>query len=290
MIARLTASIAIATTTLALADGPRQAAEPVRIFVDEPSSSTADEYAITVDDQAVPISSVVRGPQPLSAVVLFDVSASMWVVPTGLNVRATNLPRLDDLRFEGLARAGDSLRLATFADKILLGTISITDRKSAERASKEVTQPAGASPIWDAVYSSASALREAPGLRVVVVFSDGMATGNDRGSSEVRDLVAPSGVVVCVVGFADNALRASSRRMRVIGRNDALQSLARDSGGEYREMLKGDENPVYSIRSLLENLRDRVRLEFMPVRDGAVHRLIVTRNGRRVAAPPRVRF
>jgi hypothetical protein len=89
---------------------------------------------------------------------------------------------------------------------------------------------------------------------------------------------------------ADSALRAASR-MRVIGRNDALQSLARASGGEYREVSKYGGDPALPIRSLLANLRDRVRLEFTPpVRDGAVHRVAVTHRGRSVAAPPRIRF
>ena len=282
MIARATASIVMATA-IAIAPpdqgGPQQLPGSVSIFVDGPASATAADYLLTVDDVPVPIGSVTRGPQPLSAVVLYDLSASMG-----------RAPRADGRRLVGFARPGDTLRLATFADRILVGTIPVTDRTSSDQAAREVVQPAGASPLWDAIYDSAAGVREGPGLRAVVVFSDGMSTGSDRGSEEVRDLIAPSGVVVCVVGVGDNALRVS-QSMEIIGRNDALQALARDSGGDYREIGQTAGDPGFIIRDLLDRLRDRVRLDFTPfLRDGEVHRIMLTRGGRTVAAPARVRF
>jgi Mg-chelatase subunit ChlD len=144
--------------------------------------------------------------------------------------------------------------------------------------------------LWDAICATVDALREAEGLRGVVVFSDGQATANDRGIDETHEFATRSGVVISVVGVADSALKVSSQ-MQVIGRNDALRRLARDTGGRYSELRSNRDDPIASVVSALNDLRDRARLEFVPpLRDGAVHQVSVTLRGRPVQAPVRLEF
>ena len=255
----------------------------ISIYAGDPSflsPSGPDDYRLTVDDQPVPIARVVPGPQPVSAVVLFDVSASVGSVPIADAAK----------RVANVSRKGDSIRIATFARKILVSQTVLADEAAASRAAREVTQPAGPSPLWDALHASFTAVAGENGARAVVVFTDGMATGNDKGFSEIEELVAPSGVTVSAVGVGDAALRTASG-MRAVGRNDAIRRLVEGAGGNYVELQRRTDSPIYPMVGIVDQIRKRYRLDFTPpVRDGAVHRISVTLRGRPVRAPARVRF
>jgi hypothetical protein len=124
----------------------------------------------------------------------------------------------------------------------------------------------------------------------VVAFSDGQATANERGIEETHEMAIRSGVIISVVGLSDNALRNGSQ-MQVIGRNDGLRSLARDTGGRYSELRSHQKDPVMLIVDALRDLRGRVRLEFVPpVRDGAIHRVSIMFRGLPVHEPVWLQF
>jgi hypothetical protein len=268
-----------AAAVMTWAGAVAQSTVPARIYIEDPSSSRPAAYAVEIDGTVVD-ATLTRGPQALSVIVLYDVSHSM---------RPGSLDPVTR-RIAGRVRPGDTVRLGTFADRILIGSTPLADRASATKAAGEVTQTGGASPLWDALCVSVDALREAEGLRAVVVFSDGLATANDRGIDEAYEIATRSGVIVSVVGVADSALRVSSQ-MEIIGRNDALRRLARDTGGRYAELRSPGDDPLPLVVSALNDLRDRARLEFAPpVRDGAVHRVSVTVGGRAVPAPVRLQF
>jgi Mg-chelatase subunit ChlD len=268
----------VIAAVMAWAGAAPQSAAPAHIYVEGPSSPPT-AYAVDVDGTVV-ASTLTPGPQPLSVIVLYDVSDSMR---SGSLDPATR-------RIASGVRAGDAIRVGTFADRILIGATPVVDRASATMAAREVTQTGGASPLWDALCVSVDALRKAEGLRAVVIVSDGLATGNDRGIEEAYELATPSGVIVSVVGVADSALMVS-RQMEILGRNDALRRLARDTGGRYSELKKPGGDPVPLVVSALDDLRNRTRLAFVPpVRDGAVHRVGVALHGRPVPAPVRLQF
>jgi hypothetical protein len=269
----------VIAAVMAWAGAAPQPAAPARIYVEGPSSSTSDALAVDIDGTVV-AATLTPGPQPLSVIVLYDVSDSM---------RPGSLDPVTQ-RVASRVRPGDAVRVGTFADRILIGSTPIIDRASATKAAREVTQTGGASPLWDALCVSVDALRKAEGLRAVVIFSDGLATANDRGVDETYERATPSGIIVSVVGVADSALMVS-RQMDILGRNDALRRLARDTGGRYSEVNKPGGDPLPLVVSALDDLRDRARLEFVPpVRDGAVHRVSVTLRGRPVQAPVRLQF
>jgi len=251
------------------------------MFIDAPSSSAdASEYVVAVDDVVVSATRVTRGPQLLSAIVLHDVSTSLRRGPFEPAAR----------RIADNVRPGDNVRLSTFADRILISAGPIIDRNSANKAVREVSQEGGASPLWDAICASVEAIRHADGLRAIVVFSDGQATANDHGFAETLEIVARSGVIVSAVGLSDDALRVPSQ-MQVVGRNDGLQRLARDSGGGYAQLRAALHEPYSLIISDLNDLRDRTRLEFVPpVQDGAIHRVSVTLRGRPIHGPVSLAF
>lgn len=255
----------------------------ISIYADDPSlfsTSGADDYLLTVDDQAVPIARVVPGPQQVSAIVLLDVSASVGSVPIADVAK----------RVANAARKGDSIRIATFARKILISQTLLLDESTASKAAREVSQPSGPSPLWDALHAGFTAVAGENGARAVVIFTDGMATGNDKGFSEIEELFAASGVIVSAVGVGEKALKVGSG-MRAVGRNDAIRRLVEGTGGNYAELQRPTDTPTYSLPGIVDQIRKRYRLDFTPpVRDGAVHRISVTLGGRPVRAPARMRF
>lgn len=281
MTARL-ATLVVAAA-LPLIGSAHQVVAPIALYVDAPSSSLVGrDYTVTVDDVRVPATTVSRGPQPLSVIVLLDVSDSMRLGP------AVEIGKLG-----GVARPGDTIRVGTFADRVVIGSTPIVDGASARRAAREVTQTGGASPLWDAIGAGVEALRGAGGLRVVVVFSDALPTGNDRSFDETYDIVVQSGVMVSALGIGDDALRFSSQ-MLVMGRNAKLRRLALDTGGEYGELRDPKAEPDVPSRLLIDQLnrlRTRTRLELLPpARDGAVHRVSVALDGRPIVGPVWIRF
>jgi len=253
------------------------------IYADDPgflSTGGAVDYRLAVDDEPMPIMRVVPGPQPVSAVVVFDVSSSAG----GLSIADAAK------RVANAARKGDSIRIATFARKILISDTRLFDDASASKAAREVSQQGGPSPLWDALHASLTAVESDSGIRAAAVFTDGMATGNDKGFSEIEEVAAASGVIVSAVGMGDNALRAAST-MRAVGRNDAIRRLVEGTGGNYIELQRRTDTSVYPLAGIVDQMRKRYRLDFVPaVRDGAMHRISVTLRGRPVRAPARMRF
>jgi hypothetical protein len=272
--------MAMALATLPLIGSAQQAGAPVALYIQEPSSSlVAHDYTVVVDETPVSATALRRGPQPLSVLVLADRSDSVGDRPV-LNVGW--LP--------GAVRPADTLRLGTFGDRILIGTTAVVDAASGARAEREVAQNRGASPVWDAIAAGVEALRESEGLRALLVFSDGLPTGNDKSYAEVCDIVVRSGVTVSVVGIADSGLWSRSE-VAVVGRNNNLRRLAQDSGGEYAEVLMTQHGPSEPMLDFLRRLRGRARLEFVPpVRDDAVHRVSVEVAGRPIGPPVMMRF
>ena len=110
MIARL--AVLAAAALLPLSGTAYQVVAPSAIYVDESASSlVARDYTVTVDEMRVPVTTVSRGPQPLSAIVLLDVSDSLRLGPV-VEIR----------RLSGVARPGDTIRVGTFADRVAIGS------------------------------------------------------------------------------------------------------------------------------------------------------------------------
>jgi len=101
MTARLAALAVLAA--LPLVGTAPQVVAPIAIYIDAPRSSlVGPDYAVTVDEMRVPVTAVSRGPQPLSAIVLLDVSDSLRLGPV------VELGKLS-----GVARPGDTLLLCS---------------------------------------------------------------------------------------------------------------------------------------------------------------------------------
>jgi hypothetical protein len=255
------------------------------IYVDLQADRCAasPELVLQIDSTPASISRVTKGPHPVSAVVLFDTSPSMPLVPVENIARRMSLTAQPDDRFV----------MGSFGPKVMFAKAVFTDQGSASRAVREVTQKrtgqGGPSPLWDALYESAS-MQMSAGSRAVVVFTDARASGNDKGFAEAYDQLTFAGVAVIAVGVGDDALPRNSN-MYAAGRNDALRKLAKDTTGFYTELSTAKSAPPYAfLVDSLRNIRHRCRIDFaLPAGDRAVHRLTLTSANVPVPAPLRIR-
>jgi hypothetical protein len=274
------AVLAASCTCIALAQEPRLTS----VYVDLPAAQcqASDRLMVKIDDAPVPIARATPGPHPVSAVLLFDTSPSMLVQPLEAIARRLSLT----------VQPPDRFVLGTFSPKVLFSKTVLNSQDAASRAAREVGQKqvgqGGPSPLWDALYESAS-MQASTGIRAVVVFTDARSSGNDRGYADAYDQFVRAGAAVIVVGVGDDALPRNSN-MYVIGRNDALRKLADDTAGFYTELIGAKSPPPYEyLVEGLRNLRHRCRLEVdLHSTGNAPLRLSLTSAGVVVRAPVRM--
>ena len=107
-----------------------------------------------------------------------------------------------------------------------------------------------------------------PGLQSVIIFTDAMPTASDRRFDDVQAEALRRGVVVSAVVAGDKVLPPS--RVQIHGRTEAMRRLVEETGGDYRELEQRTDAPAFIFDFLLNKLRDRCRLDFVPpVVDGA---------------------
>jgi len=98
--------------------------------------------------------------------------------------------------------AGDSVRLGTFGDAITLEPVPLHDVAGVSAAALTLAEHmGGASPIWDALAASATAVGPGPARRGIVLVTDGRSTGNRLGFAEVLERLQAARIPVFVVSF-----------------------------------------------------------------------------------------
>ena len=260
----------------------------VSIYVESPNawwslSSKAPAFELAIDGTPVEIVRTVGGPQTLAAVMLFDVSGSV----SDFDERGTALGKLDLGRaakqIAGARRPDDRFHLGTIGPKVAIAKTLLVDPKTAAKVADEIRQRGGASPLWDAIDGGLAAVFGQPGLHAVIVHTDGQAAGNDISSEEILTRALKAGVSVSAVGVADIGLPEGRQRVNVqiMGRNDRLQRLVRETGGSYLELNVPEQEPVDSFVWMLNRLRKSYRLDFVPpTRDSRLHEVSATVGGK----------
>jgi von Willebrand factor type A domain len=148
---------------------------------------------------ALLIQAPVRSTRAVDVVMMVDVSHS---VTFGVIKRDRRLmPELGEALAEAL-ESGDTARIGTAGDAIVLDTVPLRDG-AAIRAKADAlgTHIGGASPIWDALVTAASALPDSSGRRGIILVTDGRSTGNKIGFADMLERVKASGIPVFVVSI-----------------------------------------------------------------------------------------
>lgn len=226
-----------------------------------------EAFEVLDDGVEVPISTFSNEVQPITAVLMADMSGSML----------TELPRVQRslLHFVRSLRSGDRLRIGTFGMGVALSHALTDDRGVLERVIMEELWPGGGTPLWRAVDSAMRSLELEPGRQVVVVLTDGVdySPGGTGGLPPLPDGVAAlrrraeanSNLLMYAIGFGD-----ASQGVRL--RGDIVR-LVRLTGGGHVD-IQPETDLARTLEEVGEELRRQYVVGFVPRHaDGKVHQV-----------------
>jgi Ca-activated chloride channel family protein len=223
-----------------------------------------DDFIVLEDGKPVEVTLFSNEPQPFTAVVMLDTSASM----------TANLDLLNSAAEQFLLRLHpvDRARVGAFNDKIQLSDAFTNNRDSLIEDLREL-QFGNPTRLNDAIGVSLDALEPVDGRRVVLMFSDGEDTASKTGFRTVLDRARNEEVMVYSIGLESeyfNGMRVQRSRP-----SRDLRKIADETGGGYFELKKTDELASTFTR-VAQELRSQYLLGFSPVLlDGKPHKLEV---------------
>jgi Ca-activated chloride channel homolog len=290
MFAGPSARLALASVFAVSLAAPRQSPVSPLVLVDVAVESangqpvvglTKEDFAVTAGGATRPIELFAAGAeQPLSLVLLFDISASLDGV-TSRNEVSTSVEKW----FLHRLAARDRVHVGSFARQIVIGPPLPGSSKDLIAAIRKPLDPReadtlGPSPVWDALASAVATIANAEGRRAVLLVTDGRATGNRLSLEEAEAQAISAGVAVSVVGEDREMTIAQDATTGVRVRPGlALARIASTTGGLYLPDPGPPVSPGEILARLLADLRGRYTLGFMPpTRDGKPHELDVRVN------------
>jgi hypothetical protein len=216
----------------------------LHVAVDGPLNGTLtrEDFEVAIDGRPVTIAGVTPPPSPLTVVMLLDKSSSMKAYG-----------RVDDEIGKSVVPVlgpHDRMRIGGIAGRLTLApafTANPRDIIAGGRAALSFREQEryGPSPIWDAMDRALDALEPEPGLRAVILVTDGRGTGNRASLLDIRDRAAGSGIVVHVLSEAlPLVIRQSETTAARIRPGLALQEIARATGGM---ILPADPTPTTEL-------------------------------------------
>ncbi|MGE0811706.1 MAG: VWA domain-containing protein [Vicinamibacterales bacterium] len=236
---------------------------------------TQDDFEILDNGRPVTVTSFSNDPQPFTAVVMLDTSASMTEHLKLLNQAAEQfLIRLLPV---------DKAQVGAFNDKLQLSGTFTNDRDELIAALDDL-QFGNATRLWDAMGFSLDALKDAEGRKVILLFTDGDDTASRVRFGDVIARARDEEVMVYGVGLSVDFFNGARRIRSRPDRN--LRRIAEETGGGYFELQKTDLMASTFTR-VAQELRSQYLLAFAPeTLDGRPHKLDVrvTRPGVTVRA------
>jgi len=240
------------------------------------------------DGAPVPIRRFSSEPDDLWVLLLIDASASAiesWDIST--DSLTSFIPSIDYGLIANLS-ARDRLGLGVFARQTHFGLEFGHDKSSLSDVERDALRMddrdrIGPSPIWDAVDAATDVLASHAGQRVIILVTDGRATGNRKSLAAVIDHAMRSDVAVTVIprGFATPMFTPPDVTANAPGVN--LMAMANATGGLF---LSGGTQTSLFARAL-NQLHHSYMIGFAPPPDGTAHRLQV--RVRRAGAQAHVR-
>jgi Ca-activated chloride channel homolog len=271
---------------------------------------TADEFEVYDRGKRQPLTVFVSDIQPITIVVMLDRSESMRA-----NFRLVEAAADE---FVKKLMPVDRARIGSFATRIQVDPRDFTsDHAEMTDILRTELQPAGPTPLWNAVGVGMTALARQEGRRVVLVFTDGIdrplnGSPNNLSLRDVTRRAQAENVMVYGIGLAVR-MRLPPGQGRGYGRrgpggfgppggyggggggqgrlieqgpDPGLAKLAAESGGGYFELTSANDLPSTFAR-VADELHRQYALGFEPTKlDGKTHDLEVkvTRPGLTVRA------
>jgi Ca-activated chloride channel family protein len=248
---------------------------------------TRDDFEVFDEGKLQTLTVFENSVEPISIVMLLDRSASMR-----MNFRLVEVAAGE---FVKALLPHDKARIGSFASRIQLDPRDFTsDRGELLTILRTELQPAGPTPLWNAVTVAVTALRHQENRRVILVFTDGVDSpmgGRTVGFSETTRNAQADNVMVYAIGLAHErfvrggggfggTVRAGpgtgGRPERVIEKPDSgLPRIAAETGGGYFELTRGADLAA-TFAKVADELHRQYALGFEPSKlDGKSHRLEV---------------
>jgi Ca-activated chloride channel homolog len=206
-------------------------------------------------------------PQPFTAVVMMDTSASM----------TANLKLLNRAAEQFLLRLlpVDRAQVGAFNDKVQLSGTFTNNRDELIAALNDLYF-GNPTRLNDAIAASLDALQGIDGRRVILVFTDGEDTASRIGFGNVLGRARDEEVMVYSIGLESEYFNG----VRVVRSKPSkdLRKISEETGGGYFELQKTvDLSPTFS--RVAQELRSQYLIGFAPAAlDGKVHKLEVRVN------------
>jgi VWFA-related protein len=283
----------LATTWLAAQQPIRSGARTVAVYATVSDGQgklltdlVKEDFEVYDNGRQQPITVFESGIQPITLVMLLDRSGSMAV-----NFR---LVEVAAAQFVSRMLPDDRARIGSFATRIQIDPRDFTSSQSELlRILSTELQPAGPTPLWNAVNGGITSLLRQEGRRVILVFTDGVDLPMNSNSVSLRDVMKRSqeeDVMVYAIGLASrvpaprrgagrgNQPRGGARGMRqmVIQQPDeGLKRIAAESGGGYFELTSAND-----LGATFARVADELHRQYLigfepPALDGRSHRIEV---------------
>ena len=236
---------------------------------------TQNDFSVFDNGKPAEIALFSSEPQPFTAVVMLDTSASM----------TNNLELLNRAAEQFLIRLmpTDRAQVGAFNDKIQLSGTFTNNRDELIGALDDLYF-GNPTRLNDGIAAGLDALQGIDGRRVVLVFTDGEDTSSRIGFKTVLERARDEEVMVYSIGLESEYFNG----MRIVKTRPSrdLRKISDETGGGYFELLKSAElAPTFS--RVAQELRSQYLIGFAPAAlDGKVHKLDVkvTRPGMTVRA------
>lgn len=247
---------------------------------------TRDDFEIYDNGRQQPITVFETSVQPISVVMLLDRSASMQT-----NFRLVEVAAGEFIK---ALLPEDKVRIGSFATRIQLDPRDFTsDRGELLTILRTELQPAGPTPLWNAVSVAVTALRHQDRRRVILVFTDGIDSpmgGRSVGPHEATRAAQADNVMVYAIGLSRQPIgrgrRGANRsgtlsglggfgqRAPQIEKPDrGLPRIASETGGGYFELTRAADL-ASTFAKVADELHRQYTLGFEPpMLDGKSHRL-----------------
>ncbi len=250
---------------------------------------TRDDFEVDDNGRAQPITQFSSAIQPISIVMMLDMSGSM----TG------NLPTLRNAAVQMFTRLlpADQARVGSFGDRISLSERFTNDQNELIRSLWTDLIPGGSTPLWSAINIAMTALGHLEGRRVVLVLTDGKDTsefwapGGGHSSPTLAEVIRRAQVeeyLLYAIGMASRGQGGSRFGRAELDEPDpGLRELAAETGGGYFELHEADAlGPAFA--RVADELHRQYLIGFIaPEADGKLHQISVT--VKRGGAIPRAR-
>lgn len=243
---------------------------------------TRGDFQLFDNGRPQPITLFSSGLQPISIIVMLDMSGSM----TG------NLAVLRRSAVQMFTRLlpGDQARVGNFGDRIVISPTFTNNVDTLIRALYLDLEPGGNTPLWGAVNAAMGALARLDGRRVVLVLSDGKNTAPAPTLREVVQRAQLEDFMVYAIGLRSRSgFGSAGRAGRGIGGvrmgrgygastdepDPGLRELAEESGGGYFALID-----TVDLGDTFARVADELHRQYLlgyaaPEDDGRVHTIEV---------------